>query len=281
MRLFVRALTVAILFRVLLTALPVPGDDTRMENFADIFKGSGERLVKMPSNYASNVHSFGPEEAERDIFTLSLDPSVAPVWTVVVLSRPRDFTGLGPVLPTLAVGRLYLSGGGGGGVSARAIPFDTKSITFLTVPASLVRISISTDIARIPGVPVFGEGEFSAYAVPYPIGKGEGAFWTEFTGTTPAGATAGGTSGLIPVLADAVSVFPSADAAFAPANMGAFQVNSGIPLLLSRMSWGFPSAVSSQMALWLPIQAGAEGSVTVTNTSGAPARYTIVYRMRI
>ena len=267
-----------------------PGDKTTMslydhnlvDGFSSLFPGIGSpRTDAMPNDYASNVVSMAPNTQETDIMTLRLDPKIAPVWSIVVLSRPRN--GETVASPPLAVGRLYISGGGGGGIVSLAIPFDPKPAVVLTVPASTVRITIDTTVERIPGFAgVVGSGEYSAYAVPFPIGKGVGAFWTEFTDTIPGAGTgiAFSPPNVTPTFVDAICVLPAADfAMLLTPNPGPFSVIAGtIPIVVG---WSFSGGPDNNVPGWIPLPSGIEGIVSVRNDTVAPARYVVIYRMRI
>lgn len=258
------------------------------KGFMDLFTQVPSSQLKMPSRYFGQVQDMPANTPEKTVLEVQLDPSVSPVWTIVVLARPIGGAPLDAfstlwLVATYGVGRLYISGGSGGGVVAQPIPFDTKIATYLTVPASLVRVTIDTTPIRIPGTVIRGQGTYSAYAVPFAIGKGEGAVFTGFTDTIAPGATGMPViDGLVPTLVDSVTVLPMAvgtGGILPVANLGPFSVLIG-PTAIQNTEWSFPGAPNAQMPLWMPVQAGAEGTVSVRNDSGAPARYAVIYRLR-
>lgn len=252
-------------------------------DFQDIFKGAVDpKYLKVQSNYASNTKDMVQGDQEVDLLSLTLDPSVAPVWTIVVLARPRvGLALLSYVQPSYALGRLYISGGGGGGVAATAVPFDPKSIVFLTVPASTIRVTMDCSIFRVPGVAERGDGLYSAYAVPFAHPHADGAFYTEYTATIPAASS--GTAGIanIPAaLISGIAVYPTLDPVIVSANLGAYSVGIG-ESTFSQIVWQYPSAINSTIPGWLPVPTSSGIRVVITNNSLLPARYAVINKLRV
>lgn len=247
------------------------------------FRGIGGGAQKLPSVYFSQTRTIAPNSPPETLLNAVLDAAISPVWSIVVLSQQAPGGPAGAdLIPSLALGRLIISGGSGGG-NGRPIPFDPAPITILTVPASSVTVSIETAFTRIPGFAGIAQGVYTAYAVPYPIGKGPGALFTQFTGTVAAGATVQLGGPVFPQAVDSVTAYPVADNVFPVANNGAFTLTVGSPLGgLVGTSWAFPAPnTGNNGPVWLPVMSGGEGINEITNNTAAPARYAVINRLRI
>lgn len=234
-------------------------------------------------NYASNVRELGPGVAETDVMTVSLDPKIAPVWSVILIARQTPLVSpvSAPFQVPLALGRLYVSGGGGGGNFDLAVPFDCNPITVLTVPASTVRITVDTTPFRIPGVAVQGAGIYSAYAVPEGLSRGMPATLTCYSPVVPAGGTSlfavGAGINTLPNAYDAVCVQPIVNGVEV-FNFGPYRVLQGISLV-AQSAWDFPSASTDEGPVWIPSIGVGNSTVIVENTSLLPSRYACIYRL--
>lgn len=252
------------------------------DSFRRLFTDYPAGSPAMPSRYFSTTKTMLQNVPETALLEVVLDPSVSPVWSIVITALEVPV----PPAPSLlvnsakAIGRLYFSGGqgeGGGGINLSggqsfSVPFDPTSVVVLTIPASYVKVTIDTTPIRIPGGQR-GQGIYSAYAIPQSISRGQGAFFSEWTDVIAPGNTAfAGVASIVPAAAESVMVMPYGSTG------GAYTVQIGYGL--AEQTWRYAGGPDNSVPGWIPV-ASLGSKIAVTNDGAAPCQYVAIWRLRI